>query len=79
METNQLQHLVDGIYNLHQAEIDCERCDEELDCLAELTAAGYDPKLLLPAVQAHLDCCSSCRETFRALLAIVKAQQVGQY
>ena len=78
MDTKQLHHLVEGIYNLHEAEIDCDQCDEELDCLAELTAAGYDLNLLLPAVKTHLDCCGSCRETFRALLAIVKADQVGQ-
>ncbi len=78
MDSKQLTQLVDRIYALHEAEIDCQSCDEHLDCMAELTAAGYDPKLMLPAVQMHLDCCASCHEAFRALVCIVKAQQAGE-
>jgi len=78
MDSKQLGQLVDRIYSLHEADIDCDSCDEQLDCLAEMVAAGYDPYLLLPAVQHHLDCCSSCREAFHALVAVFKAQQAGQ-
>ncbi len=78
MDSNDLIELVKRIYSTHEADIDCDTCDEQLDCLAELVAIGYDAALLLPAVQRHLDCCGSCRETFRALLCIVKAQQAGE-
>ena len=78
MDNHDLQLLVEKIYSLHEAELDCESCDEQLDCIAELAAVGYEPSLLLPAVQKHLDCCSSCRETFRALLCILKGEQAGE-
>ena len=78
MNSDDIRQLVDRIYSLHEAAIDCNTCDEQLDCLAELTAAGYDPELMLPAVQAHLMCCTGCREAFRALVCILKAQQAGQ-
>jgi hypothetical protein len=29
-------------------------------------------------VQHHLDCCTSCREAFHALVVVFKAQQAGQ-
>ena len=78
MDSKQLGQLVDRIYSLHEADIDCDSCDKELDCLAEMVAAGYDPGLMLPAVQHHLDCCESCREAFEALVIVFKAQQAGQ-
>ena len=70
--------LLQGILALHEAEVDCETCTEQIDCLAELVAVGYDPSKLLPAVQAHLDCCSDCREEFEALVCILRAQQSGK-
>ena len=78
MDSKQLEHLVDRIYALHEADIDCDSCDEQLDCLAEMVAAGYDLNLMLPAVQRHLDCCTSCQEAFHALVVVFKAQQSGQ-
>ncbi len=71
--------LLEGILNLHERgiECDCETCNEQLDCLAELVAVGHDPNKLLPAVQAHLDCCADCREEFEALLCILRAEQSG--
>jgi hypothetical protein len=78
MEKQELKRLVEQIYSLHNQEIDCDDCDAQMDCLVELAASGYDCGLMLPAVQAHLDCCSSCSETFLALLGILKAQQAGE-
>jgi len=78
MDTQQLSHLIERIYSIHEHVIDCQTCDEEMDCLAELVAEGYDPRLLLPAVQAHLDTCSHCHAEFSALVTILKAQQAGQ-
>jgi hypothetical protein len=71
--------LLSQILAMHESEIDCETCNQQLECLAELVATGaHDPKKLLPAVQSHLDCCNDCREEFEALLAIIRAEQSGQ-
>jgi hypothetical protein len=75
---NRIVVLMQRILDMHDTDVDCESCNEQLDCLAELAASGHDPKKLLPAVQAHLDCCSDCREEFEALLCILRAQQSGQ-
>jgi hypothetical protein len=75
-----LVHLLEQMMALHEAGadcVDCETCGEQIDCLAELVAGGYDAKTLLPAVQAHLECCRDCREEFEALLAILRAEQSG--
>ena len=73
-----LIRLLAEILSLHEAEIDCDACGNQIDCLAELVAVGHDPNKLLPAVQAHLECCVDCREEFEALLAILKAEQAGK-
>jgi hypothetical protein len=75
-----LVHLLEQMMALHEAGVDCvdcQTCGDQIDCLAELVAGGYDPKTLLPAVQAHLECCRDCREEFEALLAILRAEQSG--
>ncbi len=69
--------LLQEILALHESDVDCECCGDQLECLAELVAAGGDAKKLLPAVQAHLECCHDCREEFEALLAILRAEQAG--
>lgn len=48
-----------------------------MNCLAELVAAGVDPRDLLPAVEEHIICCADCREEFEALLAIIRAENQG--
>lgn len=73
-----ITRLVQKILEMHSAEMDCDTCNEQIDCLAELVAVGHDPNKLLPAVQAHLDCCNDCREEFNALLAILRGQQAGK-
>jgi len=78
MDTQQLSQLIDRIYSLHEQSVDCHDCDEQMDCLAELASVGYDPRLMLPAVQSHLEQCSHCRAEFNALVVILKAQQTGQ-
>jgi hypothetical protein len=76
-EDPRIVRLLQEILILHESELDCESCNEQLDCLAELVAVGHDPKKMLPAVQAHLDCCDDCREEFEALLCILRGQQAG--
>ena len=73
-----LVRLLEQILSYHEADIDCDTCGDQLECLAELVAVGHDPKKLLPAVQAHLDCCNDCREEFEALLCILRAEQSGE-
>lgn len=73
-----LLQLVEQILLMHEAEVDCLTCGEQIDCLAELAAVGHDPKKLLPAVVAHLECCPDCREEFEALVCILRAQQSGK-
>jgi hypothetical protein len=73
-----LVELLQRILDLHDSEFDCDSCGEQLDCLAELVAVGHDPRKLLPAVMAHLECCSDCREEFEALVCILRAERAGQ-
>jgi hypothetical protein len=70
--------LLQQILALHGSDVDCECCGDQLECLAEMVAAGQDPRAILPAVQAHLECCADCREEFEALLCIVRAEQSGE-
>ena len=70
--------LLEQMLALHQADMDCETCGEQIDCLADLVAAGGDPVKVLPAVKEHLDCCPTCMEEFKALIAIIKAEQQGK-
>ena len=77
MSFNQLLAIIEAIFTVHEEDMDCEGCDAEMPHLVELINAGQDPKLLLPAVQHHLERCHDCQEEFEALLAIVKAENEG--
>jgi hypothetical protein len=79
VDSHHLQRLVDSIFNVHAegGAMDCEGCGCQIDHLAELVAAGADLRELLPAVEAHLQCCHDCREEFEALVAIVRAGRSG--
>ncbi|MCA9902543.1 MAG: hypothetical protein KC547_01695 [Anaerolineae bacterium] len=76
MEKQHLHKLVESIFTVHadENEIDCEGCGCQIDHLAELVAAGANLRELLPAVEAHLRCCTDCREEFEALVAIIRSQ-----
>ena len=74
----QLRKLIDHIFVSHQdGEMDCDSCGCQLECLAEQVAAGASLSDILPAVEAHLRCCSDCREEWQALLCIVRAERNG--
>lgn len=75
--------LLQAILALHETEIDgtlvdCGTCGDQLDCLAELIAAGQNPHQILPAICEHLRCCRDCNEEFQALLLVVMAEQTGK-
>lgn len=73
-----LHKLITDIFNDHQDScIDCETCSQQLNCLAEMVAAGAEVRQLLPAVEEHLACCSDCREEYQALLCIMQAEISG--
>jgi len=74
----QLRKLIDHIFVSHQdSEMDCDSCSCQLECLAEKVAAGASLSDLLPEVEAHIRCCSDCREEWQALLCIVRAERDG--
>ena len=73
-----LRKLLDYIFSTHPGHnITCDECEREFHCLAERVAAGENLGGLLPAVEAHLECCADCREEFEGLLAVVRAEQDG--
>ncbi len=80
MTTEELQKLLDSIFNIHMggSEIDCDGCDLQIAYLAERVANGATLHELLPAMEAHLHCCADCREAFEALVAVIRAQRASE-
>ena len=75
---DQIRKIIDCIFTAHQDDqMDCETCNNQLECLAEQVAGGASLHALWPAVEAHLSCCKDCSEEFRALLCILRAEQSG--
>ena len=75
---SQIQKFVQSIFDTHADDvIDCESCNEQLCHLAELVSHGADLCELIPAVEAHLQCCVDCKEEWEALLSIMRAEQSG--
>lgn len=72
-----MMQLLHEMIALHVSDVDCKKCGENLDCLADQVAQGADPKTALPGIYAHLRCCPKCHEEFTALVAVLKAQQCG--
>ena len=78
MDDKNLQKLIDNIFDTHSdGGIDCEECCQQFNCLVELVTAGTELRELLPAVEAHIRCCSDCREEYQALLSIIRAENQG--
>lgn len=74
-----IHRLIDAIFEDHQDScIDCDTCCQKLNFLAELVSKGANVGELLPAVQAHLACCSDCREEYQALTCIMQAELNGR-
>ena len=75
---DQIRKIIDCIFTAHQDDqLDCETCNNQLECLAEEVAGGANLHDLWPQVEAHLACCKDCAEEFQALLCILKAEQSG--
>jgi hypothetical protein len=74
----QLRKLLSTIFDNHaEHDMDCESCNQQFECLAEMVADGAQLVEIIPAVENHLCCCPDCREEFEALVAIVRAENSG--
>lgn len=74
-----LRKLIEAIFEIHlEGTMDCTTCSDQFACLVEKVAAGANLCDLIPEVEAHLNCCDSCREEYDALLAIIRAENGGQ-
>lgn len=74
MAEDKLRQIIDAIFDTHLDNIiDCESCERQFHCIADLVAQGADAAVLLPAVEEHLRCCRDCREEFNCLISILQA------
>ena len=79
LQEDELRKLINCISTSHRDDcIDCETCNQQLDCLAERVARGENLEEILPEVAAHLCCCRDCFEEFDALVTIIRAENGGQ-
>ncbi len=53
-------------------ELSCEECFDVLDVYAEHELAGADAGAEMPAMRAHLQGCSACRDDHESLLALLR-------
>ena len=58
-------------------ELSCEECFEVLDAYVEHELAGAGAEAAMPAMRAHLQGCSACREDHDSLLALLRADLPG--
>ena len=59
-------------------QMDCNDHCEELAVLAEQVANGADLESILPELQEHMKYWGDCREEFLALVAVLKAEMMGE-
>lgn len=79
LQADELRKLINCIVTSHRDDcLDCESCNQQLDCLAERVVMGGSLNDLLPEVVDHLCCCHDCFEEFEALVAILRAEKGGQ-
>ena len=72
------RELLKKLQATHDNELDCRTCDEQLEAVTDMVAAGRDLKEMLPLVAAHLECCYDCHEEFDALIAVLRAEINGE-
>ncbi len=58
-------------------ELSCEECFEVLDAYVERELADAGAEAAMPAMRAHLQGCSACREDHDSLLAVLRADLPG--
>lgn len=80
METNPidtrelLRKLALQLERTKEREISCDECYDLLDEYVEIVMRGDDVRLLMPAVQAHLELCQDCGEEFAAILKALESR-----
>ncbi|MCI0712273.1 MAG: hypothetical protein L0154_19115 [Chloroflexi bacterium] len=75
----QIKSLLDCLSTTLDNEADCEQFNMEMDCLAEMIAAGKARgDVLSPEMEAHIKHSNDCREEFEALIAILRAEEAGE-
>ncbi len=52
--------------------LSCEECFDVLDVYVEHELAGADAGAEMPAMRAHLQGCSACRDDHESLLALLR-------
>ncbi len=74
-----MEKLLNCIFNTHpDNEMDCTACERELTRVAEEVALGTKLSDASPPIDTNLQFCSSCREEFDALVAIIRAEKEGK-
>jgi hypothetical protein len=58
-------------------ELGCDECFDQLDAYVELELTGVRPDLAMPAMHAHLEGCSACRDDHDSLLAYLRTDPAG--
>lgn len=72
VEPIQVKRLVRAILTVHEDEIGCGDCFEEVDRFVEMTLAGKNAAEAMPLVADHLQRCRDCREEYEALLHVLR-------
>jgi hypothetical protein len=75
---DRLKALINCLSSTQEDEADCMEFDGEVDCLAEMLAAGAPASVIKPRIAAHIEHSADCREEFDALVAILKAERDGE-
>ena len=58
-------------------ELGCDECFDQLDAYVELEMTGVTADAAMPAMRAHLEGCSACRDDYDSLLAFARAHSAG--
>lgn len=70
--------VIKEVAEVHEVEIGCDECFEELHRFAEMKLAGLDAASAMPLVYEHLEMCGECRDEFEAFLAALRATAQDQ-
>ncbi len=73
IKQNNISSIVRAMLSLHNDDIGCQDCFDQVDHFADMVASGQDAASIFPLVQRHLELCPPCREEFQALLSALKA------
>lgn len=58
-------------------ELGCDECFDQLDAYVELELTGVSADAAMPAMRAHLQGCSACRDDYDSLLALIRTGPEG--